>query len=1072
VKNFVPAGFFAFRTPLLPFDELQLWSDGLEASSAISDPALLEKALAEDREKLRVRLHEIFSRPEMREALFVASPQLEEAFDVWVLLREPKTKRVQGLEQALIRYFVRMAGRATPFGLCAGCSVGMLGDKTDLALEERSKYQRHSRLTMDYLFTLVEILGRDRALRNVFVYRPNSSLHRAAGRIRYVASRTKDKERSFHLVTAEDTDYLAATITRAENGATFETLATALVDSEVSLNEAEEYVQELIERQILIADLALPLTGHEPIHPLIEQLSEHSQTIQIAERLNQTHVALAAMDTDGLGVSSARYRSLARSLDDLAAPIDLPRLFQVDMVKPAPKATLGNAVVTELLRGVELLHRLSHPVDHEQLKKFRDAYFNRYEMREVPLLEALDEEIGVGFGTGRETTPLLDGLHFYAPRDESAKWGAREKFLLRKLDEALQSGTHEIVLEREDLEKLEFSNPRPLPNALVVRATVASAPQAALAKDAFRVIVDFATGPSGADSLGRFCHADPELRAHLKKHLLAEEQLQPDAVFAEIVHLPEGHSGNLNCRPALRGYEIPYLGSSGVAPSQQIPAADLTVSVRGDRIILRSQRLGREVIPRMSSAHNFGLSGLGVYRFLCTLQCQGVALNLTWDWGALKDAPFLPRVVTGRLVLSRAQWRLGTRELERLGNKHGAALFQEVQTWREERRLPRWIALADGDDSLPIDLDNILSIEVFVHLVRNTEEAVVIEMYPAPDELCVHAPEGRFVHELILPFIRNSKSQEPPERHRLINAFPLSFSFRTFPPGSEWLFAKLYSGAGAADRILCEVVAPLVQKLFDSEAVDRWFFIRYGDPDSHLRVRFHGTPEKLHAEALPALQEAVSPLLKKGELWRVQLDTYEREVERYGGTEGIELAEKLFQAYSEAVLQLISMLEPGDEGLDERWRLTMRGIDALLTDFGFDLRSKCLLFQDASKNSVDQGSIEKSLRNQLSERFRKERKVLEQLLDSHCDAESRLLMSFDILRQRSRQITPIVAELKAFEQAGRLLVSVEDFALSCTHMYANRLLRSAHREQELVIYEFLSRLYESKAARERTPRTE
>ena len=100
MKDFVPADFFAFRTPLLPFDELQSWSDGLQASSASNDFTSLEKALAEDGEQLRTRLHEILSRPAVREALFIASPDLDEAFNVWVWLREPKTKRVQGLEHA------------------------------------------------------------------------------------------------------------------------------------------------------------------------------------------------------------------------------------------------------------------------------------------------------------------------------------------------------------------------------------------------------------------------------------------------------------------------------------------------------------------------------------------------------------------------------------------------------------------------------------------------------------------------------------------------------------------------------------------------------------------------------------------------------------------------------------------------------------------------------------------------------------------------------------------------------------------------------------------------------------
>ena len=46
-------------------------------------------------------------------------------------------------------------------------------------------------------------------------------------------------------------------------------------------------------------------------------------------------------------------------------------------------------------------------------------------------------------------------------------------------------------------------------------------------------------------------------------------------------------------------------------------------------------------------------------------------------------------------------------------------------------------------------------------------------------------------------------------------------------------------------------------------------------------------------------------LLEDGQLWRLQLDTYEREVERYGGPEGMVLAERLFQADSEAVLEIV-----------------------------------------------------------------------------------------------------------------------------------------------------------------------
>src|SRR5262249_54202256 len=130
--RFAPSGFFALRTPLLPFDELLAWGDGLEAPAAVADPARLETAIAVDRGRLRDRLRAAVSRAEVRDALFVASPDLDEGLGHWACA--PESDRGQKVERALVRYFQRMAGRATPFGLCSGCSVGTLDGETRLIL--------------------------------------------------------------------------------------------------------------------------------------------------------------------------------------------------------------------------------------------------------------------------------------------------------------------------------------------------------------------------------------------------------------------------------------------------------------------------------------------------------------------------------------------------------------------------------------------------------------------------------------------------------------------------------------------------------------------------------------------------------------------------------------------------------------------------------------------------------------------------------------------------------------------------------------------------------------------------
>ena len=110
-NDLAPSGFFAVRTPLLPFDELLAWSDGLEAASAGPDPAQLEAAYAADRARLRQRLRKVFARPETREALFVASPELEERFEVW--LHEPDG-RVSAEARARPPEAARPPGAETP----------------------------------------------------------------------------------------------------------------------------------------------------------------------------------------------------------------------------------------------------------------------------------------------------------------------------------------------------------------------------------------------------------------------------------------------------------------------------------------------------------------------------------------------------------------------------------------------------------------------------------------------------------------------------------------------------------------------------------------------------------------------------------------------------------------------------------------------------------------------------------------------------------------------------------------------------------------------------------------------
>jgi len=1051
------------RTPLLPIDVLLEWT-------ACGDAAAARRFLVE-----------LVARPDVNEALFVASPGLHGSIDRW--LAEPDSAAGQRVERALVKYVARMAGRTTPFGLFSGVSTGQLGRETRIELAPRAEYRRRTRLDNDYLFVLADALARDPAIRDALSWRPSSSIYRAAGRLRYAAARLQGSERTYHLVAVDPSPYVDAVLARAAGGERLDRLAGALVadDPDVTLAEAGAFVAELVDAQLLVPELGVHVTGPEPIDALLDQLARAGAAGPLAA-LSAARSAIGELDAAGVGNDPERYREVARGLEGLPATVDPARLFQVDMVVPAG-VTVGVAVASEVARTIAALASMWPRSVESSLDELRRAFGERYEDREVPLAEVLDEEAGIGFeaatGPGAEGSPLLAGIRFPAATSPSrVPWTRADAHMVRRLGHALSAGDDEIVLDDADVAAMKGEREPTLPDALAAMIRIAAAPDGRT-----EVLFESSSGPSGARLLGRFCHASPELRAQVDAHHRAEEAMRPDAVFAEIVHLNEGRIGNILCRPVLRGHEIVFLGLSGAAVDRQISLDDLLLSVRDGRLVLRSRRLDREVLPRLSTAHNFRLRSLGVYRFLCALAGQGCDLA-GFSWGPLASAPYLPRVRVGRTIVSRARWNLDERALEpitaavraaeksssskrpageRSTGERSAGVLTAVAALRGARRLPRFLAIAAGDNELPVDLDNPLLAAAFADELSGALSAELVELYPAPDRALARGPDGAYTSEVVLTFTRArpAAAATAPVRPRAPSTIT-----RRFPPGSEWLYAKVYCGASTADHVLADSIAPVVRDALAGGGATHWFFLRYADPDPHLRIRFAGDPARLGAAVAPALHRALAPLVADGTVGRVQLDTYARELERYGGDAGIELVERLFWIDSDAVLEIVELLD-GDEGGDARWRLALRGIDGMLEALGLDREARARVITRGRDSLGGEHRAAAPLWSALGERFSRERADLEIVFarDPARDAGHPLEPGFAILARRDARLVEVAAELAALDAAGALAPRLEEMAWSLTHMHANRLLHASQRTQEMVLYDFLRRLHASERAR-------
>jgi thiopeptide-type bacteriocin biosynthesis protein len=703
------------------------------------------------------------------------------------------------------------------------------------------------------------------------------------------------------------------------------------------------------------------------------------------------------------------------------------------------------------------------------LEKFRTQFEERYGDREIDLLAALDEDAGIGFEidpANRRNEGLLKEFKFPPQSDVEVSTSdpRRVRRLIRLLERAQGEDRLAIRLMEEDVDQLTAADARPFPDVFTVFGCVG--PSSPAGDESGSPCFVLRSISSGVGLFGRFCRADSGLRGHLSALARTEEALRPDAVFAEIVHLPEDRTGNVVCRPAFRSKDLPYLGESGLDVADRIYASDLAVSVRAGRIMLRSRSMGREVLPRISCAQNVRAQNASVYRFLAALALQDGASSLQFSWGASFDeASFLPRVSFGPVVLAPASWRIDPASAVAWKKCSQQERHSGIQAWRAKWRVPRWIQIGHGDNLLSLNLEDSLCIEALLEEVERAKSYRVRELIPAPGELCVTSEEGHHIHEVMLPFVRRSRGPAPERGERGLQCPTVE---RRFAPGSHWLYAKLYGSHLATERALVSDLFGWVQTEAAAGSFDRWHFVRYRDTDEHLRLRFHGDPDTLRLKVRPTLEELFRRWSERGAIWRFQYDTYEREVERYGGLDAIEAAESIFHVDSDTVAELLSNAPPGTSR-DWRWQLSMKLIDQYYETFAADLETKRRMADLAERSFRAEFRADKEFEGSISRRYRTDRGVLEELCEDGSALPKQFAWAEPALSRFRSRLKPLASWFGTQSAQHKLTAPLPDILRSLAHMHINRMMLANPREHEMIVYGFLNRIYRSRLARADVP---
>ncbi len=683
---------------------------------------------------------EVWKDPMIKEAIFLASPELFSEIEKWLSGQLTDAKKNSRLASSLLKYLSRMSSRCTPFGLFAGCSMGTFGKGNIIELDHPATNNRQTRFDMNFLVAFSQKLSKEENIKNQLRWYTNDSLYKIGDQYRYIEYRYNQYNRREHSIEAVAyAEYLEQIIEEARAGKKIKELATLLVDDEVSYEDAAAFIDELIENQILVSQIEPTVTGEDFLEQIEKSLQNLEGTQEVLKEIAHYKSFLDQIDKK-LDNTSQEYLQLSERLKQLETPFELKYLFQTDMYTKAASNQLDIRWGYKLTRALTLLNKISFAQKETYLSRFKEAFTKRYETQEIPLSVALDTEVGIGYlqhQDASDSTSFLDDL--YIPGrpggPQEIRWNSVQELLHKKLQTVHKEGATILTLEDKDFDNFEVDW-NDLPDTM---STIA---QIVTIGGEEKMMFSSMGGSSAANLLGRFSTGNEDILKHVRKIAAIEQEMNPRKVLAEIVHLPESRTGNVIRRATIRDYEIPYLGKSNVATAKQLPIDDLMISIKYGRVVLRSKTLDKEVSPRLTNAHNYSANALPVYHFLCDIQHQGKRSGIGFYWGeSLEKHSFLPRVMYKEFILSSARWKINKDDISSLKTTTGKERSETLLQWRSALKIPQYVQLVSGDNTLLINLENDNSIDMWLDAVKNTNTCILEEFLFA-DEGNDQQPKG------------------------------------------------------------------------------------------------------------------------------------------------------------------------------------------------------------------------------------------------------------------------------------------------------------------------------------------
>ncbi|WP_184543728.1 lantibiotic dehydratase [Mucilaginibacter sp. FT3.2] len=661
------------------------------------------------------------------------------------------------------------------------------------------------------------------------------------------------------------------------------------------------------------------------------------------------------------------------------------------------------------------------------LNEFIIKFEKKYDRRLVPLLEALDPELGIGYDEAalgdvqlneivQHVSFQQNGLHA-APK---VLWTAIHSLLLKKM----QTGGNIEIFENEIKETPAVKAKAAPSMAIVFRID-----------NEDRVVIENVGGVTGTSLIGRFT-SYPSINEVAKRIANHEVTNNPDVIFAEINCRTEEKYDKFNFRNNNYPYQL-CIGYHGTNPDQ-ISLNDIYLYYSDGEVQLFSKKLSARIIPRLSSAYNYKLNELPVYRFLCDMQFPGVKHHYTFSLkNYFPGLVYYPAIVYKKVVLEPASWEFDTKITAKFKNQPPDKAMLLLHNLIRQFNLPNQVRIMEADQYLVFDLLVDAERLFFIECLQHTTGLVILQ------EFNFIAGEGRHNTGLkqFIAFKYADKESYP--KPPLPNLRPKVI--RHLEEVNEWLYLKIYCHPNSANQIMSGHLAPLVEALVP-KGLKQWFFINYYDPEYHIRFRLNFNNKYINAHVQSELA-AIYKLERSGVIKKIDIQSYMPEYERYGFRQ-MRKAENVFYRDSEYCLYL---LFNSDLFRPEFLYLTILSVHLVYEHLKWELKKRIDFSENLAVINTDDDKEMASFFRQSNQLYRQYEKPLR----SYFLENNETLSSTIYLRNYHQALS---AYIKAMPANKKDIIMGDIF-----HMHLNRLFTSSNHLHEAMVHHWLFKFYKSLA---------